>query len=195
MELKQECIYALSVNDKIVHHFVCSADHLEELTEGFLLSNGYLEKDDITRIEISHDELLIRVEAKNCQSGWNLREVLLDAKNKKNVECSHMTFDEKSIAEQMHGYHTKGSHTAMCLSENRFYIDKDVSRHCALDKVIGQAKNEDFSKCILVTSGRISCEMVMRAKYLGIPAIATLKYPTETSAAFAACMGIQCIEI
>lgn len=77
---------------------------------------------------------------------------------------------------------TGGSHSA-ALSDIQGirYQAEDIGRHNAIDKVVGQAllNEEDFSKFYLMTSGRISSEIVRKAFHAGISGIISCSAPTS----------------
>ena len=58
---------------------------------------------------------------------------------------------------------------------------EDLGRHNTLDRIAGEAlfKNIDLSGTMLVTSGRISTEMVAKAALLGVRLIASRTSPTD----------------
>lgn len=64
---------------------------------------------------------------------------------------------------------------------------EDVARHNALDKVIGEAfmKNIFLKDKVLILSGRVSLEMILKAAKLGIPIIISKSAPTSLSVSLA----------
>jgi FdhD protein len=72
---------------------------------------------------------------------------------------------------------------------------EDIGRHNTLDRIAGEAllKNVDLSGNILVTSGRISSEMVAKAAVLGIVVIASRTSPTDLAVRMAQELGITLI--
>jgi len=58
---------------------------------------------------------------------------------------------------------------------------EDLGRHNTLDRIAGEAlfKNIDLSGTLLVTSGRVSTEMVAKAALLGVRLIASRTSPTD----------------
>ena len=68
----------------------------------------------------------------------------------------------------------------------------DVGRHNAVDKVIGKALIEglDFGKSILASSGRISSEILFKARRCGIPLAASFGAPTHQAILLARDMGV-----
>ena len=72
---------------------------------------------------------------------------------------------------------------------------EDIGRHNALDKVIGHGaeKGFDFHNCLLLTSGRISSEMLIKAAKRGIPVIASRSAPTVLAVRLAEKLNITLI--
>jgi FdhD protein len=56
-----------------------------------------------------------------------------------------------------------------------------VGRHNAADKVVGRALRDevDLSRTIMITSGRISSEIVHKSRRAGIPILVSLGAPTH----------------
>lgn len=77
---------------------------------------------------------------------------------------------------------TGGTHVAGLVYEDNFIAIEDVSRHVAVDKVIGAAaiKKYDFSKSFIVYSGRMPADMLIKIARVGIPIIASNAAPTSS---------------
>lgn len=82
-------------------------------------------------------------------------------------DIRHLT-DEAKIWQK-----TAGVHVAQLKYEDEIIIREDVSRHVAVDKVIGAAarKGFDFSKCYISYSGRMPADMLIKVIRVGIPII------------------------
>jgi FdhD protein len=80
--------------------------------------------------------------------------------------------------------HSRGVHTsALSDGERLCIVAEDVGRHNTLDKIRGEAllQNIDTRDQLLLTSGRISSEMITKARKMGVPIVASRTSPTATS--------------
>jgi len=94
---------------------------------------------------------------------------------------------------------TKSVHSAALFLGNTELVSfsEDIGRHNAVDKVIGDAalKQQDFSKLTLVSSGRQSACMVLKAARVGIPIIASITSPIFSGVIAAEKAGITLISV
>lgn len=101
---------------------------------------------------------------------------------------------EKVSAEQKNFQQSGGTHAAGAFTINGelLNVQEDIGRHNAVDKVIGYLLNNnllDKVKCLTV-SGRISYEIVNKAKMAGIPFLASVSAPSTLAVDFAQEAGI-----
>jgi FdhD protein len=78
----------------------------------------------------------------------------------------------------------RGVHTALLGTiEQPLVSAEDVGRHNAIDKITGKALQAgiDTRDCILLSSGRISSEMLGKARRMGIPLVASRTAPTSSA--------------
>lgn len=77
---------------------------------------------------------------------------------------------------------TGGVHVAQLKYKNKTIIREDVSRHVAVDKVIGAASKEDFdlSKSYISYSGRMPADMLIKVIRVGIPIIISNAAPAAS---------------
>jgi len=92
---------------------------------------------------------------------------------------------------------TGGTHSAMLCKVDGEVISfaEDVGRHNAVDKVIGAALIEgvDFGECALMSSGRQSSEMVLKAARSGVPVVASVAAPLASGIQVARVTGITLV--
>ncbi len=82
---------------------------------------------------------------------------------------------------QSRGVHTSGLYDPS--SSQHLVIAEDIGRHNTLDKLRGECllQGIDTSNRVLVTSGRISTEMIGKAYKMGVPIVASRTSPTVMS--------------
>jgi FdhD protein len=83
---------------------------------------------------------------------------------------------------------SRGIHGAALSDGSRLLVvAEDVGRHNAVDKVKGQALLDGIPTTdrILLSTGRISSEMLLKAARMGVPVVASRTSPTEMAVALA----------
>ena len=91
---------------------------------------------------------------------------------------------------------TRGVHaSALCTPDRVLILAEDVGRHNTLDKLWGKAMQAGISTagCLIVTTGRISSEMLGKAAKMGVPVIASRTSPTSRSVALARAWGMTLV--
>ena len=88
---------------------------------------------------------------------------------------------------------SRGIHgAALTDGERLLVVAEDVGRHNAVDKVTGEAllRGLPTEDLILLSTGRISSEMLLKAARMGVPVVASRTSPTEMAIALAEQLNI-----
>ncbi len=92
---------------------------------------------------------------------------------------------------------TGGTHSALLYMEENGVVafSEDVGRHNAVDKVIGAGLLSDisFKECILISSGRLSGEIVLKAARAGVPILCSLSAPLVSGIKIACMTGVKLV--
>jgi FdhD protein len=83
---------------------------------------------------------------------------------------------------------SRGIHgAALADGERLLLVAEDVGRHNAVDKIKGQAlmRGIPTEDRILLSTGRVSSEMLLKAARMGVPVVASRTSPTEMAVALA----------
>ena len=97
---------------------------------------------------------------------------------------------------RVYAHNTGGTHSA-ALSDGKdiLVFREDIGRHNAIDKVVGYAlvKNVTLKNTLLITSGRISSEVLFKVRKGGIPMVVSKSAPTNQAVKLAREMDITLI--
>jgi FdhD protein len=100
-------------------------------------------------------------------------------------------FDGATMYKASRGIHA----AALSDTEQVLLLAEDVGRHNALDKILGEALLKGISTAgrLLLTSGRISSEMLRKGAHMGTPFLISRTSPTTLSIAAAKRLGVTVI--
>jgi formate dehydrogenase accessory protein FdhD len=213
---KAICVF---INDEYYRTLIATPTMVEELVIGHLLGEGIVTSIDVVkRIEV--EPLRVNVE---LQGETDLDLVNRSKINLITTACGSITTpltgdqldplkiepDIEVEAERIWGMirelnkrsmvyqETGGTHSALICKTDGGVVSfaEDVGRHNAVDKAIGACAlaRADFNKCVLVSSGRQSGEMVLKAARSGIPIIASVAAPLESGITLSKAAGITLI--
>lgn len=212
----------LFVNDKHLYTILCYPTHLEELAIGHLLSEGIVDSareiqnvkmlaDGICHVklasgvEVSASKSFARVITSSCGSSTNETFTKLIDKIKLKKVHSKLTLGASTVIEAVRYLNkisetyrkTGGVHIAALHGKNGELIayGEDIGRHNAVDKVIGLsvAGNVKFNSCFLVSSGRLTGDIVLKAARVGIPILASVSAPVSSGIEVAEKTGLTLI--
>ncbi len=201
----EEALACIHINGQELATFMCTPHELDELTLGFLRSEGI--------IQTAADIEVLTLSANNtCVDVW-LHDLSFEAPKRRIITSGcggGVTFDDLSqkhppltsqasinptqIAKLMKELHlsaelyneVRGVHTsALSDGEELLLVAQDVGRHNTIDRLWGKALKQglDTTGLILLASGRISSEMLSKATKMGVPIVISRTSPTSLSVA------------
>jgi len=215
----RELPVTIILNDQELVTLLCSPTDLKYLAIGFLSSEGLIKgKDEIKKIIVddergvvrlettenkgfTQDTLFKRVISSGCGRGASFYSAA-DAASQKVESRMEITADEVfALATEFqrcsevwlatHGVHS----AALCDRKSILVFSEDIGRHNAVDKIFGKCLLEDIptSKRALITSGRITSEILHKVARRGIPIIISISAPTNLGVRLAHDLGVTLI--
>lgn len=205
------------LNGKNLVTFMCTLEELKELAIGHLYSRGIIKNaDEISSLGACKDLKMIfgtttqevdfngielnTVLQSGCGSGVKFNNSITKLpKIKSDFHISLDTIKERAVEmfSQAYMYKQYGGMHCAAVSDGKEIIAlcEDVGRHNAVDKVIGKALllDVDFSQSMIITTGRISTDMVLKAANIACPLIASRSIPTTSALELANKLGITVI--
>lgn len=193
--VKDETI-TLTINKDITRSLSAIEDSLREFTVGYLINENMVKStEDIQRIEIDGTKINVEIDdtliktnetilCSDSAGGWRSKigEV-------KPVE-SDFQVDVHELIKRIEELKKKakiwqatgGTHVAGIVYKHHFVVKEDVSRHVAVDKVIGHAilHGFDLSKSYVIYSGRMPADMVIKMTRAGVPILASNAAPANS---------------
>lgn len=191
----------LRINGRDLATLICSPHQLNFLLVGFCRLQGFIDSlDDLLAMGICQEyslaELRVRTElperllpilTSGCGTGitfnlppqlLNRSEILPRSYHRKDLQRTMQELLERAEQYRNHGgIHSAGIGDATGL----LLYAEDIGRHNTLDRLAGEAlfRQLDLRDKLLVTSGRVSTEMVAKAARLDIGLVASRTSPTD----------------
>jgi len=202
------------VNEKKFVTLLCSPLKLDCLVVGYLwLEKVIASLDEIARLEVSEvdgradvtlarevDLPAERILTSGCGGGITFR---IDPRLFPRINSSIRVRPEQLFqrmkelfAAGVNYRSSRGIHGAALSDGDRLLVvAEDVGRHNAVDKVKGEAllKGIPTVDRILLSTGRISSEMLLKAARMGVPLVASRTSPTEMAVGLAEQLGITVV--
>ncbi|MCL6635512.1 MAG: formate dehydrogenase accessory sulfurtransferase FdhD [Peptococcaceae bacterium] len=216
----REAPVTLFLNDQEFVTLVCSPGDLRELAVGFLCAEGVLQKrEDLKDITINESGGLIWVEtAGEPPSGETFLRRYITTCCGRGRASFYFVNDARGIAPVTSGLRVKpaeilslcgelekrsalfrqtgGAHSAaLCAGNAVLFFYEDIGRHNAVDKIFGRCFLEGvpLGDKIMVISGRISSEILIKAARMGVPLLVSRAAPTELAVTLAADLGVTVV--
>jgi FdhD protein len=197
----QEIILHIHVNGRPLANIACAGIHLEELAAGFLRSEKIASRSsDIENINIKNNIVNVILKNKQYFPELSVKNIASSgARGKSNIDLLqplnvHKNFtlatglilklmDELLDGSAVHNQ-TGGTHcSALVINKKIAALREDIGRHNTIDMLGGFAllKKMNLNKAIILTTGRISSEIVYKVWNMGIPVIISHSAPTANA--------------
>jgi FdhD protein len=158
--------------------------------------DGRAEIDLVHEVELPQERIL----TSGCGGGITFRidpRVIPRIESSLRVEPSRLFERMKELYQLAVGYRaSRGIHgAALADSERLLFMAEDVGRHNAVDKVCGEAllQGVDTRDRVLLSTGRVSSEMLLKGARMGTPVVVSRTSPTEMAISIAEQLGVTVV--
>jgi FdhD protein len=213
-DVVREMLLEVVVDGSPVVTIACAGIHLRELTTGFLKQEGLIENTgDILDMAFSSDRVDIRTRggkgsAQSPAAGKTIASSGARGSRTLNQEGGKQTLgpvcpklDAQMILRLMDALlaatviheRTRGTHcSALAAVQGILAAREDIGRHNTIDMLCGWALTEglDLADKMLLTTGRVSSEIVSKACRMGVPVIVSHSAATSRAVMLAESLGI-----
>lgn len=207
-----EMSLAIYVNNKELVSILCTPTKLNCLVLGFLYSEGIIANmSDVASMRICEDEPIADVKLSKTDFTPPARRTLTSGcgggvsfeSQAPKVESDLVISPDEVLALLKQLYHQQslyqqsgGIHcSALCDRKQLLVVAEDIGRHNTLDKIMGECllRNLASGDGILLTTGRISSEMILKAARMKTPIIVSRTSPTERAVSLGQELGITVV--
>jgi FdhD protein len=210
----------LFLNEKFVITLLATPKMQKELALGWFFTEGVLQSLDeikkvveeqnyvevLTRHPVNEERLqtvgVTRIMTTACGLSAGKFLTTIGEKKKKKVKSNYkveaidiITMVQELDKSKLHRS-TSGVHVAALFEDGKLVaFAEDVGRHNAADKAVGVAiqSKVNFSRSILVSSGRQPADMVLKAAKMGIPIVVSIAGPIRSGIIAAESAGVTLV--
>lgn len=208
----EEAMLSIYVNGQDLATLMCSPLDEEDLALGFLYNEGIISALDeigliqanrsrstidifLTRADFSPPRRMILTSGCGVGVTWqdlSTTYAALESTLETTPEVIHARMRDLNSAAHLY-QQVRGVHTAILATQTDLLCSaEDIGRHNTIDKLAGKALQAGIRThdCLILSSGRISSEMLNKARYMGVPIIASRTAPTSTAVKLAQAWNI-----
>ena len=190
--LVHEHFLTLTVNGNEVARLSCTPRHLREMALGRLCTEGIIRSaGEVSHIGISPgaDRVAVTLTGEmppRCRMS-KLPQAAVD--NAVVFELARRFREDSEIHRRTSGTHSCYLH----LPDGEIVGYEDISRHNALDKVVGHMllAGADPAECVIYTTGRVPADMVQKVVMARVPMLVSKAVPTDAGVKLAKEYGLQ----
>jgi FdhD protein len=214
-EVVAEVPLPLIVNGREIATLIASPHDLRFLVAGFLRLQGFVQRiEDFDLLSVCNDFGVAKVQIKGelpeklkpvltSGCGTGITFTIPQAQLTMGSTLSQKRFSPSAVFAMMEALGKRaekyrshgGMHSAAVGDGHISLFSEDLGRHNTIDRIAGEAllKGIELAGMMMVTSGRISTELVAKAALLGIELIASRTSPTDMAVKMAKEVGITLI--
>jgi FdhD protein len=215
----RELPLTIFLNGQEMMTLLCSPSALDDLAVGFLFSEGIIkDRDEIGEIAVDAGGGVVRVSttADIELDAWSLSRPIITSAGKKRSSSNTAGFTDQSWVESgvtisagetvalVNEFQrrsavfqaTGGVHSAaLCNTREMLVFADDIGRHNAIDKVLGHCLLRGIATDdgIVLTSGRIPSEILLKVARARVPIIVSVSAPTDLGVRLADGLGITVV--
>lgn len=210
----------LYLNGREMVTLLCAGHHLEELAVGFFHAEGFIETPaDLEKVQVDMQagrvDITARTDPSFVNQLWMKRTVTsgcgkgslfyfaLDALMSKPVQ-SDLRISPAQVIERVEDLNrlsetyrrTHGVHnTALAVPDEVMLFRDDIGRHNAVDMIVGHVflRGIPLNDKLLITTGRLTSEMLIKAAKVSIPVIVSRNTATTLAVELANSLNITLI--
>ncbi len=210
----QEAPLTINLNSRELVRLLCTPEKLTSLVVGYLYLEGMIEnlseitflnvcpQDGMAEVRLSKEPVFPkrRVVTSGCGGGITFN---IDFEAEAIPNSNPLIYPDqlfklmRELFSLAHHYHeTRGIHISGLSDGNAILIAaEDIGRHNTLDKLMGEAlmRRLPTEGMIILTSGRISSEMLLKAAKMRVPLIASRTSPTGLALELAEGLGMTVV--
>ncbi|MCL6448340.1 MAG: formate dehydrogenase accessory sulfurtransferase FdhD [Armatimonadetes bacterium] len=199
------------VNQQELVTVLCTPTRLNYLVLGFLYAEGIISgTDDVVMMRVCEEEALADVRLKNeyklpaqkalpsgCGGGATFQTRGQKVASELVVTPTEVLSLMKKLQEKMELYRLSGGvHTsALADPKNLLVVAEDIGRHNTLNKIQGEClvRGLPTKDRLLLTTGRVSSEMLLKAARMQVPVVVSRHSPTGRAVSLARELGIALV--
>jgi FdhD protein len=207
-----EMALTIYINNTELVTILCTPTKLNCLVLGFLYSEGIISNmSDVATMRVCEEDSLADVRlskpgytaparrtlASGCGGGVSFATEMSKVDSKLVIKPVEVSSLMKQLNEKAELYRFCGGVHTSALSNNNslLVVAEDIGRHNTLDKIVGECllSKSTTTDMVLLTTGRISSEMLAKAARMETPIVISRSSPTERSISLALELGITLI--
>ncbi len=212
VHVPSEMELAIYINQQELVTILCTPSKLNYLVLGFLYSEGVIsgigdvdilrvcEEESVADVRLSNSEFKLPTQRRitsGCGGGAAFKTQGQKVDSGLVVTPTEVLLLMKQLQEQMDLYRLSGGvHTsALSDTKNLLVVAEDIGRHNTLDKIQGECLMRGLSTrdLLLLTTGRISSEMLLKAAKVQVPVVVSRHSPTGSAVSLAHDLGIALV--